>query len=61
MHDCNIAKLKAIHSNVPGDWDNFKKLQNTLKKEMKFAKEPMQMYLYSTITIIERHSRLSMI
>ena len=39
MHDRDIAKIKAIHSIVPGDWDNFKRLRNIVNKEIKLAKE----------------------
>jgi hypothetical protein len=39
MHDRDIAKIKAIHSTVPGDWDNFRRLRNIVNKEIKLAKE----------------------
>ena len=25
MHDRDKAKIEAIHSNIPNDWDNFKR------------------------------------
>ena len=38
MHDRDIANIKAIHSTVLGDWDNFKRLRNIVNKEIKLAK-----------------------
>jgi hypothetical protein len=39
MHDRDIAKIKATHSTVPGDWVNFGILRNIVNKEIKLTKE----------------------
>ena len=39
MHERNIAKIKAKHSNDPSDWRNFKRTRNTVNSEIKLAKE----------------------
>jgi hypothetical protein len=62
MHDRDIAKIEAIHSTVPGDWDKFRRLRNIVNKEIKLAIKSLiiEMHLCSTVAILERHGRLSM-
>ena len=38
-HDRDKAKIKVIHSNMPDDWEDFRRLRHIENKEIKVAKE----------------------